>query len=123
MELLEIKYPTPLSDVKDIENGNIDIFVTLNDGMTYSFLVTTPKNYYWYMDKEGIDFIPASPPDIIVRKLTEENIKAAVESFLLDDAYWLKLFFLAGERDNVFEICKLNKMIEKIKRSNEEISK
>ncbi|MGG4397449.1 hypothetical protein ABEX25_24420 [Paenibacillus thiaminolyticus] len=122
MRLLKIDYPTPISKVEDIENDNIDIFVTLDDGITYSLVVTTPQNYYWYMDKEGMDFIPASPPDIIVRRLTEENIQKAVESYIADNGYWIKLFFLAGQRSDAFEIDELNKMIEKIKKSNAEIA-
>lgn len=121
LKLIKIDYPTPLSKIEDIENDNIDIFVTLDDGMTYSLVVTTPKNYYWYMDKEGMDFIPASPPDIIVRRLTEENIQKAVESYITDNGYWIKLFFLTGQQSDVFEIDELNKMIDKIKKSNEEI--
>jgi hypothetical protein len=88
MKIKSINYPTPLSEVNDIENDNIDIFVEADDGMTYTFVVTTPKNYYWYMDREGVDYIPASPPDIIVRSLTEGNIRKAIESYFEDDGYW-----------------------------------
>lgn len=53
MNIKNIKYPIPLSKVKDIENDNIDVFVEADDGMTYTFVATTPKNYYWYMEKKA----------------------------------------------------------------------
>lgn len=86
-----------------------------------SNVVTTPKNYYWYMDKEGLDYIPASPPDIIVRSLTEENIRKAIESYLDDDGYWLKLYFLAGKREGTFAVKAMDKMIEEIKETNKKV--
>jgi hypothetical protein len=37
MRLVRIKYPTYFDDI-DIENDNIDVFVELDDGMTYKLL-------------------------------------------------------------------------------------
>ncbi|MGG3835839.1 hypothetical protein ABEV00_02295 [Paenibacillus thiaminolyticus] len=121
MRIIDIQYPTSLDKIKDIQNDNIDVFVTLEDGMTYTLVVTTPKNYYWYMENEGLDFVPASPPDIIVKELTEENIRKALENFVEGNAYWLKLYFLSGNENGVFEIDKMNEMIARIKKENDEI--
>ena len=121
MRVKNITYPSPLLEVKDIENGNIDVFVETDDGMTYTFVVTTPNNYYWYMDKEGLDYIPASPPDIIVRTLTDENIRKAIASYLDDEGYWLKLYFLAGKMESTFEVKAMDKMIEEIKETNKKV--
>lgn len=121
MNIKSIRYAEPLSEIKDIENDNIDIFVEDDKGMVYTFVVTTPKNYYWYMNKEGIDYIPASSPDIIVRSLTEENIKKALETYMEDDGYWLKLYFLSWKRKGAFDIKAMNKMIEEIRKENDEI--
>lgn len=121
MKIKSIKYPVPLSNIKDIENDNIDVFVEADDGMIYSLVVFTPKNYYWYMDKEDINYIPASRPDIIVRKLTDEIITEALETYIKNNGYWLKLYFLAGDEDGVFEIAEMDKMINKIKTRNQEI--
>ncbi|OPH56236.1 hypothetical protein BC351_29155 [Paenibacillus ferrarius] len=120
MKIQSISYPTPLSQIVDIENDNIDIFVELQDGMTYTLVVSTPKNQLWYMDKEGLDYIPPHPPDIIVRSLTEENIWKAVESFATGNAYWLKLYYLSGSREAAFDITRLDQMIEMIKIDNED---
>ncbi len=121
MKIVKISFPTDLSSIKDIDDANIDVFVETDDGMNYTFIVTTPKNYYWYMDKEGIDYIPASSPDIIVRSLTEENIRKVLETYMEDDGYWLKLYYLSWKRKGAFDIKAMNKMIEEIRKDNDEI--
>ena len=121
MKIVNITFPTYLSSIKNIENDNIDVFVELEDGITYTMVVATSLNYYWYMDKEGLDYVPPSPPDIIVRSLTEDNIRQAIEAFAADDAYWMKLYFLSGKRKGVFDMDRMNKMLAEIKRITEEI--
>ncbi|MCM3360230.1 MULTISPECIES: hypothetical protein [unclassified Psychrobacillus] len=120
MKIRDIEFPAYF-DTIDKNNDNIDVFVTMEDGMTYTMVVTTPSNYYWYMDKEGLDYIPASPPDVIVRTLTKENIWKAIETFTEDNAYWLKLFFLSGDKDGVFDQNIMDEMIKQIKKVNDEI--
>ncbi len=120
LKILNIEFPL-YYDQLDKDNGNMDVFVKLDDGMTYTMVVSTPSNYYWYMDKEGLDYIPASPPDIIVRNLNQDIVRKAIETFVQDNGYWLKLYFLAGKDYGSFDIKHMNKMIEEIKRTKEEI--
>jgi len=88
LKVLEIEFPLYYEQL-DKDNGNMDVFVTLEDGMTYTMTVSTPSNYYWYKDKEEIDFIPAYPPDIIIeRTLNKETVRKAFETFVEDNAYW-----------------------------------
>ncbi|GBF32466.1 hypothetical protein DCCM_0662 [Desulfocucumis palustris] len=122
MKIVKISYPTPLSDVKDIENDNIDVFIEMEDRMTYTVVVATPKNILLQMDNEGLDYLPAGPPCIFVKKLTEENIANAIKTYVKDDAYWLKLYFLAGEREGVFSTSAMNDMLKLIKKVNDDIS-
>jgi len=89
MQIKKIDYPTDLNKIKDITNDNIDVFVELENGHTYTLTISTPQNYYWYMEKEGLDYIPASPPDIIVKELKEDIIEKALKNFCEDDAYFL----------------------------------
>lgn len=107
MKVIRIQYPTPLSEVKDINNDNIDVFVELDDGITYTVVVSTPKNYYNHMEKENIDFY-CGVPDIIVKEITHDNIERAIIKYAEDDAYWLKYYHLAGE----ISVDILNKVIE-----------
>lgn len=121
MKVNKIEYPVPISQIKDIENDNIDVFIELEDGFRYSLVVSTPKNLIWYMDKEETNYINAGPPLIIVRALTEENIKKAIELYAAKDAYWLKLYYLAGQRNGIFSISAMDKLIMEIRADNEEI--
>ncbi|MCY6485400.1 hypothetical protein OW763_13775 [Clostridium aestuarii] len=117
----KIEYPTPLSTIEDIENDNIDVFVTLEDEMTYTLTVTTPKKLLWYMDKENVNCMPAAQPDIIVRSLTEENIREALEYFSKYDAYDIKLYYLAGEKRGGLNIENFNKLLEVIRKEVDEL--
>lgn len=121
MKILEIEYPTPLSEIEDIENGNVDVFVKLEDGITYTIVVSTPKNLAWFMNNENINFIPASSQNIIVRKLTEDIIKEALENYVLDDALWLKLAFLSSDIKNLINEKSVNEKLAYIKKVNEEL--
>lgn len=121
MKIVKLELPLYFENIKDIYNDNIDIFVELDDGITYTIVVTTPKFFYSYMDKEGLNYIPASPPEIIVRSLTVENIRSAVESYLENNAYWLKLYYLAGEMEGTFDIKLMDKRIKEIKKDNDDI--
>ena len=48
------------------------------------------------MKKYESDFVPPGYPYIIVSKLTDEIIKAAIQSFIDEkyDSYWLKLYHI-----------------------------
>ena len=117
--ITKIEYPTPLSAIEDIENDNIDVFVELDDGITYTLVAITPANYIWYMDKEKLDYFPPGPPFITVKALTEEIIKTALEAYVENNAYWLKLYYLAGERNGVFDIHEMDKMIKALHSDDE----
>ena len=91
--------PTLLEEIPDIEDYNLDIFVELEDGYTYTVVVATAKNIVSLMDKEKTDFLEPDNPFIIVRKLTKEIIEEAVKAYAENDAYWLKFYHFAGEVD------------------------
>ncbi|AOT69949.1 hypothetical protein [Geosporobacter ferrireducens] len=123
MKINKIDYPVPLSNIADIENDNIDVFIELDDGFQYNMLVVTPQNLNWLMDKENMNYLPAGVPFIVVKTLTEENIRNAIESYLEDDGYWLKLYQLAGERFGLLSIKEMDEMLLKLKKENEELYK
>jgi len=111
MKIKNIIYPTPLSEVENIFNDNIDVFVETQEGMRFTMTVCTPMFYLSYMEKEGIDYIPASPPDVIVKELTYDNISKAIESFCEDEGYWMKAYFLLGMTDEFYSREDMDKMI------------
>jgi hypothetical protein len=96
--LVNISFPTYLEDITDIENDNIDVFVELEDGYTYTVVVATAKNIESLMDQEKMNYFRPGDPFIIVKKLTkdiiEETLKAYAEN---NDGYWLKLYHFAGD--------------------------
>jgi hypothetical protein len=98
--VVNIRFPTYLEDITDIENDNIDVFVELGDGYTYIVTVATAKNIESIMDQEKINYFEPGYPFIIVKKLTkdiiEETLKAYAEE---DDGYWLKLYHFAYDID------------------------
>ena len=56
MLIKSISFPTYLEDITDIENSNIDVFVELEDGYTYTVVVATAKNIESLMDKERMNY-------------------------------------------------------------------
>lgn len=117
MKIISIEFPTPLTEISNTKDDNVDVFVELDDGIIYTLVVATPKNLETLMERENTGYLPAAAPMIIVQEITEENIREALETYLNNNAYWLKLYFLAAEfNQDVFE-----EMLNKIKVDNEVI--
>ena len=95
MEIKEISYLDPRVD---LENDCLDVFVTLENDVCYMIEVTTPKFFYTLMEKFKSDFVPAGYPYIIVSKLTDEIIRAAIQEFIdaKEDSYWLKFYHITA---------------------------
>ena len=95
-----------LSEIKDIYNGNTDVYVKLEDGFRLSITVGTPKNLEFLMKKDNRNFFEPGPAWVIVQKLTTEIIYEAVEAYMNDspDGYWLKLSYFGNDIDiSVFD--------------------
>jgi hypothetical protein len=91
--------PNLLEEIPDIEDYNLDVFVELEDGYTYTVVIATAKNILSLMDNEKTNFSEPGDPFIIVRKLTKEIIEETVKAYAENDAYWLKFYCFAGEVD------------------------
>jgi len=104
VKIKKIKYLLP---PRDILNDALDVFVTLEDdyctdGFCYFVEVTTPQFLLTIMEKEKSAFLSPDYPCIIVSKLTDDIIRAAIESFInpqdsgniYEELYWLKLYHL-----------------------------
>ena len=99
MLIKSISFPTFLENITDIENSNIDVFIELEDASTYTLVVATAKNIEYLMDKEKMNYFEPGYPFVIVKKLTKEIITEAIQAYVSDDAYWLKLYHFAGKVD------------------------
>lgn len=102
MLIKEIRFPTYLEDIEDIEDDNIDVFVELENDhdYTYTVVVATVKNIEsLMMDKQKMNYLRPGHPFIIVKKLTEAIITETIKAYAADDAYWLKLYQFAEDID------------------------
>ena len=89
--------------IKNIEyfnlvNQTLDVFVTLENDASYIVEVATLQSLSARMKRIESDFVPAGYPYIIVSKLTDEIIRAAIQEFIdtEEDSYWLKLYHLTA---------------------------
>jgi hypothetical protein len=102
VRIKKIKYLIP---PRDILNDALDVFVFLEDdyctdGFCYFVEVTTPQFLSTIMKSEESAFLSPDYPCIIVSKLTDDIIRAAIESFINpkdsidsdDELRWLKLY-------------------------------
>ncbi len=72
---------------RDILNDTLDVLVTLDDedctdGFCYWVEVTTPQFLSSMMEKKKMEVLSPDYPCIIVSKLTDDTIRAALESFI-----------------------------------------
>lgn len=114
MKVLNVGYPTPLSEITDKENDNIDVFIELEDDSKITIVVSTPENLISQMNKENVNYLTAPQPEIIVKPLTHENIKMAIEEYADGDAFWLKLLFVASIDRNVTNMDAVNQYIKEL---------
>lgn len=95
-------------EITDPYMDNLDVFVENEDGYTYTIIVSTPGDLLDEMEQEEINFIMPSAPIIIVKKLTEEIVKEAIQAYVENDGYWLKLC----QFGDYIDISVLNKLEE-----------
>jgi len=81
MKVKEISFPIPLKDVEDIYNDNIDVFVDLENGRSYTVIVGTYQNVLSLLNQENSNFLPPDETIIMVRKLTIEVIEEAIQAY------------------------------------------
>ena len=121
MKVKEIKY---LVFPTDLVNDCLDVFVILEDDyctseFSYLVEVTTPQFLSALMGKFKDDFVPPGYPYIIVSKLTDEIIQAAIQAYIdtEDDSYWLKLYHIVPTLD----IEDINEILDRKKQQNIEL--
>ena len=98
VKIKKIEYLIP---PRDIFNDSLDVFITLEDsyctdGCCYFIEVTTLQFLATIMENENNAFLLPDYPCIIVSKLTDDIIRAAIESFINsdDEVRWLKLYHI-----------------------------
>lgn len=71
------------------------------------------------MEQSGNDFVPPRYPYIIVSKLMDEIIRAAIQEFIdtKDDSYWLKLYHITA----ILNIEDINEILDRKEQKNTEL--
>ena len=71
------------------------------------------------MEREKSDFLSPGYPYIIVSKLTDDIIKASIQSFINteDDSYWLKLYHITA----TLNIEDINELLDQKEQENLEL--
>jgi hypothetical protein len=92
MKVESISFLSPLEDIDDIFDSNMDVAVKLDDGRTYVVVVGTPKNLLRLMENEKSDFLSPGDPIVIVKKMTKEVVEKAIQAYAEDQAYYLKFY-------------------------------
>ena len=77
-------------EITDPYVDNLDVVVETEDGSFYTIVVCTPGDFIDQMEQEKINFIMPDSPKIIVKKLTEEIVREAIQAYADNDGYWLK---------------------------------
>ena len=99
--VIKIKKIEYLFPPTDLFIDTLDVFVTLDDdscsdGSCYFVEVTTPRFLSNMMERGKSTFLEPEYPFIIVSKLTDDIIRAAIESFInqedYDELHWLKFY-------------------------------
>ena len=103
MKIRKIEF---ITEIKDVYNDNVDVFVENEDGYTYVMNVVTPQDLLDEMNQEKSNYIEPGAVQIIVKKLTEEIVREAIEAYAEDNRYWLKLHQFA----DAIDISILNKL-------------
>lgn len=103
---MKIKRIEFADEITDPYMDSLDVFVENEDGYTYTIVVTTPNDLLDQMKQEKINFTMPGTPKIIVKKLTEQIIREAIQAYAENDGYWLKLCQFGDDID----ISVLNKL-------------
>ena len=116
MNIKEIKYLVPPTDLM---NDCLDVFVSLENDESYIVEVATPHFLSALIEKEGSGFVLPGYPYIIVSKLTDEIIRAAIQSFIdtKDDSYWLKLYHMTA----TLKIQDINEILDRKEKEEMEL--
>ena len=78
-------YPTKISELSDTRNDNIDVCVTLENGLTYTLVFITPANLEAIMRKDGVSYVDPRFRFIVVERLSENIIESVINDLISDE--------------------------------------
>lgn len=82
----KIFFPTPLAEIEDKSNDNIDVCVRTEDGKEYTLVFITPDNLKSLMDANGKIYIEPDFKFIVVKQISEAAIYTAITEIVQNAA-------------------------------------
>lgn len=92
MRIESIDFLSPIEDIDDIFDYNMDVAVKLENGDSYVVVIGTPINLLTLMANEKSDFLSPGNPIVIVKKMTKEVIEEAIQAYAEDEVYYSKSY-------------------------------
>lgn len=81
-----IFYPTKISELPDCDNDNIDVCVTLENGLTCTLVFITPANLEAIMRKDGVSYVDPHFRFIVVERISEHVIESVISDLVSDES-------------------------------------
>ena len=75
MRVESINFLSPIEDIDNIFDYNMDVSVNLENGQNYVVVVGIPRNLLKLMENEKSDFISPEDPIVIVKKPIRRLLK------------------------------------------------
>lgn len=86
-----LSFPTALEHVNAI-NDNVDVCLQLDNGHQYTFVVATPDNLKFLMEKDNIPYVKPGMPFLIVEEINTKNITQLIEALLKNGEDFLRVY-------------------------------
>lgn len=80
----DVYFPTPLAEVNDPTNDNVDVCIQMRDGKTYTFVFITPDNLKSLMASNHENYIHPAFRFIVINKIEENSIISALKEIVKD---------------------------------------
>ena len=93
MKIANWKYLISDPEQLDIDNDNIDVSVTLENGRQFNVVITTLKNLESQVKSAG--YLLPGCPQIFVEKMSDDLVLRALTDYADGDAHWLKFYHAA----------------------------
>ena len=87
----EIFFPTPLTEIEDPTNANIDVCVRTTEEKDYTLVFITPDNLKSLMESNNEAYIHPDFKFIVIKQISEDVIIAAIKE-IAKDPYLLQQY-------------------------------
>ena len=87
----EVFFPTPLAEIEDSTNENIDVCIRTDEGKDYTLVFITPDNLKSLMESNHETYIHPDFKFIVIKEISEDVIRTAIKE-IAKDTHLLQLY-------------------------------